>query len=246
MAIRDLFVRDLGRKIEGVVKVYDQAALAEEIREFVLTDWTEEKLKSVLDTFTESLDTRRKRAQPMDDMGIWISGFFGSGESHFAKLVGCLFQNQVVDAQTAETAMALFEKHLLDGRHVRDIKRRLGEIRLSATVKTVAFEIKSKQTLNNPSSIAEILLSTFYESLGYSDAIYPARIEKRLAGRGRYGDFEGEYQKLFGQTWEEGRKEHEFNRSRIAKVMGGLTAHDRRPPGPPRLRRRRDGPVRRR
>lgn len=29
MTIRELFVRDLGRKIEGVVKVYDQAALAE-------------------------------------------------------------------------------------------------------------------------------------------------------------------------------------------------------------------------
>jgi hypothetical protein len=73
----------------------------------------------------------------------------------------------------------------------------------------VAFEIKSKQTLNNPSSVAEIILSTFYESLGYSDAIYLARIEKRLESRSRYGDFKGEYHKLFGQTWEEGRKEHE-------------------------------------
>ncbi|MBK8482433.1 MAG: hypothetical protein IPL40_14920 [Proteobacteria bacterium] len=222
MPIRDLFVRDLGRKIEGVVKVYDHAALAQEIREFVLTDWTEEKLKNVLDTFTESLDARRKRAQPMDDMGIWISGFFGSGKSHFAKLVGYLLQNQAVDAETAESAMDLFEKHLNDGRFARDIKRRLGEIRLAASVKTVAFEIKSKQTLNNPNSVAEILLSTFYESLGYSDAIYLARIEKRLESRSRYGDFKGEYHKLFGQTWEEGRKEHEFNRSRIAKVMARI------------------------
>lgn len=219
MPIRDLFVRDLGQKIEGVVKVYDQASLVQEIREFVLTDWTEEKLKNVLDTFTESLDARRKRAQPMDDMGIWVSGFFGSGKSHFAKLVGYLLQDQVIDTQTGETAMALFEKNLHDGRYARDIKRRLGEVRLSAAVRTVAFEIKSKQTLNNPSSVAEILLSTFYEALGYSDAIYLARIEKRLEARGRYGDFKGEYHKQFNQTWEEGRKEHEFNRARIAKVM---------------------------
>lgn len=101
MPIRDLFVRDLGRKIEGVVKVYDYASLAQEIREFVLTDWTEEKLKNILDTFTESLDARRKRAQPMDDMGIWLSGFFGSGKSHFAKLVGYLLQNHAVDADGA-------------------------------------------------------------------------------------------------------------------------------------------------
>jgi hypothetical protein len=219
MPIRDLFVRDLGRKIEGVVKVYDQAALAQEIREFVLTDWIEEKLKDILDTFTESLDARRRRAQPMDDMGIWISGFFGSGKSHFAKLVGYLLQNPVVDLDTGESAMDLFEQHLHDSRPARDIKRRLGEIRSSASVKTVAFEIKAKQTLNNPSSVAEILLSTFYESLGYSDAIYLARIEKRLAARGRYLDFKNEYQRTFSQSWEEGRKEHEFNRSRIAKVM---------------------------
>ncbi len=219
MPIRDLFVRDLGRRIEGVVKVGDLAALAQEIREFVLTDWTEEKLKAVVDTFTESLDARRKRGQPMDDMGVWISGFFGSGKSHFAKLVGYLLENPIVDPATRASAMDLFERHLDDGRFARDIKRRLGEIRLGASVKTVAFEIKAKQTLNNPSSVAEILLSAFYESLGYSDAIYLARIEKRLAARGRYPDFKDQYQKLFGQSWEEGRKEHEFNRSRIATVM---------------------------
>lgn len=219
MTIRELFVRDLGRKIEGVVKVYDQAALAEEIREFVLTDWTEEWVKKLLDTFAESLDRRRKRAQPMDDMGVWVSGFFGSGKSHFAKLIGYVLQNHVVDGPGGETAMALFERHLHDGRHAGDIRRRLGEIRLGATVRTVAFEIKSKQTLNNPNSVAEILLSSFYESLGFSDAIYLARIEKRLADKGRYANFKGEYQRLYSQTWEEGRKEHEFNRKRIAEVM---------------------------
>src|SRR5439155_195711 len=180
---RDLFVRDLGRKIEGVVKVYDEAALADEIREFVLTDWTEEWLKKFLDTFAESLDRRRKRAQPMDGMGVWVSGFFGSGKSHFAKLTGALLQNAVADPATGETAADLFEGHLSGSRAGRDLKRRLAELRAGASVRTIAFEIKSKQTLNNPSSIAEILLSTFYEDQGFSDAVYLARIEKRLAGK---------------------------------------------------------------
>ena len=137
MPIRDLFVRDLGRKIEGVVKVYDRAALAQEIREFVLTDWTEEKLKQFLDTFAESLDARRKRAQTLDDMGVWISGFFGSGKSHFAKLLGYLLQNDVADPATGERAIDLFEAHLHDGRNARDVRRRLGEIRLGTRVTTV-------------------------------------------------------------------------------------------------------------
>ena len=222
MPIRDLFVRDLSTRIEGVVKVYDHAALAQEIRDFVLTDSLEKELKTILDAFTESLDARRKQAQLLDDMGVWISGFFGSGKSHFAKLIGALLQNERLDPATGETAIDLFERHLTGSRYAKDIKRRLAEIRRGACVRTIAFEIKSKQTLNNPGSIAEIILSTFYEGLGFSDAIYLARIEKRLAERGRYEDFKNEYARLFGESWEEGRKQHEFNRGRIAKVMARI------------------------
>ena len=43
--IRETIQRDLGEKIEGVVKVFDLSSLAPEIREYVVTDKIEEELK---------------------------------------------------------------------------------------------------------------------------------------------------------------------------------------------------------
>jgi hypothetical protein len=93
MTIREIIKRDLGVKIEGVVKVFDRAALASEFREYVVTDKIEEELKKIFDTFTQVSDTLRRGGRPRDVMGMWVSGFFGSGKSHFAKVLGYLLEN---------------------------------------------------------------------------------------------------------------------------------------------------------
>src|SRR6201993_3140029 len=101
MTIRDTIKRDIGVKIEGVVKVYDRAALASEFREYVVTDKIEDELKRIFDSFTQVSETLRRGGRSRDVMGMWVSGFFGSGKSHFAKVLGYLFQNTpLADAPT--------------------------------------------------------------------------------------------------------------------------------------------------
>jgi hypothetical protein len=77
--IRKIIQRDIGEKVEGVVKVFDQSALATEIREYVVTDKIEDELKRIFDTFTHVSETIRRGGASRDVVGIWISGFFGSG-----------------------------------------------------------------------------------------------------------------------------------------------------------------------
>ena len=89
--VRDLIKRDIGVKVEGVVKVFDRAALATEMREYVVTDKIEDELKRIFDTFTQVSETVRRGGAARDVMGMWVSGFFGSGKSHFAKVLGHIF-----------------------------------------------------------------------------------------------------------------------------------------------------------
>src|SRR5437773_410041 len=86
--VRDIIKRDVGVKVEGVVKVFDRNALAAEVREYVVTDKIEEELKRIFDTFTHVSETLGRGGATRDVMGMWVSGFFGSGKSHFAKVLG--------------------------------------------------------------------------------------------------------------------------------------------------------------
>src|SRR5262249_18427322 len=100
--IRAMIKPDLGVKVEGVVKEFDRAALAGEVREYVVTDKIEEELKRIVDTFTYASEALRRGGATRDVMGIWTSGFFGSGKSHFAKVLGYLLQNDALGPEGAE------------------------------------------------------------------------------------------------------------------------------------------------
>ena len=50
--------------------------------------------------------------------------------------------------------------------------------------RTIAFEIKSRQSLTNPNSVGEILISEFYRYIGLAENFVVARIERPLQQRG--------------------------------------------------------------
>jgi len=219
--IRELIRRDIGVKVEGVVKVFDRSALATELREYVLTDKVEEELKRILDTYTSVSDTLRRGGHSRDVCGIWLSGFFGSGKSHFAKILGYLLQNDQVAAPAPETCIELFTKHLHDTPRGRDIRLRLAEVAKTTVARMVAFEIKSRQSLTNSSSIGEILIGEFYRSLGYSENFVIARLERRLDRAGLLGKLEAAFLAKHGVAWRapEGRDDLATVRRRLSKVL---------------------------
>ena len=218
--VREVIKRDIGVKVEGVVKVFDRSALANEVREYVVTDKIEDELKRIVDTFTQVSQTIRRGGSSRDVVGMWVSGFFGSGKSHFAKVLGYLLQNDEL-GEGGERCIDAFVKHLSDSQRGKDVRLRLGEVKLNTQVRTIAFEIKSRQSLTNPNSVGEILLSEFYRDIGFGENFIVARIERRLQQRGLLEKLGETFEALHGVPWRsaEGRDDLMTVRRRLSKVL---------------------------
>src|SRR5258708_29489154 len=88
MLIKNLFERDIFRAINGVVKAdqLDDTSVWQELDEFVITRELDQHFRKFISWYLEAVD-QSKNSDPTGKMGIWISGFFGSGKSHFLKVL---------------------------------------------------------------------------------------------------------------------------------------------------------------
>jgi hypothetical protein len=92
MKIKNIFEKDINRYINGVITVgnNDEKAVQQEIEEYVVTQELKPHFSKFFDKFAASLE------HPNSEIGVWISGFFGSGKSHFLKMLSYLLENKVV------------------------------------------------------------------------------------------------------------------------------------------------------
>ena len=83
MPIKTLFANDIHRRIEEVIKVdqTDEEIIRDEINEYVVTDAIRTHYTDIFDAYRETPN------RPHEGIAIWVSGFFGSGKSSFAKLL---------------------------------------------------------------------------------------------------------------------------------------------------------------
>ena len=86
MKIQSMFQKDIDRPINGVVKVMqdDQQSLKDELSEYIITKELRRHFATFFDNYVKAIDT------PTDKIGVWISGFFGSGKSHFLKMLSVI------------------------------------------------------------------------------------------------------------------------------------------------------------
>jgi len=228
MEIRELFARPVDKRVanQGVAKVGDLAPLREELAEYIITETVERNLRTFLDLFTESMRTRGTD-QALEAMAAWCSGFFGSGKSHFVKVLGHILAANVVDTETNETAADLFRKRIPDDSPQKgDIEARLHEIGTKTWCHAVLMDVKSGENLINPNSVAEILLSAFYETCGYSPYIRVARHELFMERQGMYERFKQLYQERHGVSWESDRENYDYHQQRVAELMAECAPAD--------------------
>ena len=82
MFIKDIFLKDVERDIQSVVKVSENMGREiVEIDEYVITHEIFNYISKFIEAYKNTFVTRN------DEIGFWISGFFGSGKSHFLKIL---------------------------------------------------------------------------------------------------------------------------------------------------------------
>src|SRR5690554_6949409 len=97
MLIKDMFVKPIDRDIRGVVKVGqdDEKIVKNELEEYVVTQEMQKHFRDFFDSYERGINDYT------DNMGVWISGFFGSGKSHFLKILSYLLDNREVGGKRA-------------------------------------------------------------------------------------------------------------------------------------------------
>jgi hypothetical protein len=114
--IADLLESHFSRPIEEVVKVdnHDPDTVLTELTEYVVTDRIKAAYEDLFSAMAAALES------PNEGVGVWISGFFGSGKSYFAKNLGYVLANREVHGIPASS---LFLKQVESKRVTESVER---------------------------------------------------------------------------------------------------------------------------
>src|SRR5271166_364622 len=194
--IAELLSRDLSRRIEEVIQV-DQAekqAVFTEIDEYIATDSIRDLYAQLLKAIAEA------PSDPNEAIGIWVSGFFGSGKSSWAKNMGYALQNNKVLGQEFS---ALFKRQINDQR-VGDL---LDLINSRFPTEVIFFDIaKEQDTRRLTQRISEFLYVVLLRHLDYAEDFDIAELEIELEAEGKLDQFIKTCKKLHSQDWKMIRK----------------------------------------
>ena len=196
MKIRDIFERPIDRKIEEVIKVtqVDEEVVYEEISEYVVTDAIKEHFVEFLREYSET------PSSPHEGIGAWISGFFGSGKSSFAKILGYILEGRQIKG---ENARKLFKRQANDKR----ISDFLDYIKVKIPTKAIIFDVSMDRGVRSASDrITEIMYKVLLRELGYAEDFDIAQLEQDLEEEGKLEKFVKLYEKKYLQPWAKGRK----------------------------------------
>ncbi len=114
---------------------------------------------------------------------MWVSGFFGSGKSHFIKVLSYLLQNKTHTHQgQSKRAVEFFESKIKDAMLFGDIKRAV-----ASNTDVILFNIDSKADHRiGRDAILAVFLKVLNEMQGYcGDHPQIAHLERHLEGKGK-------------------------------------------------------------
>lgn len=222
MQIKDLFTKDIERKINGVVKA-DQTendTVFTELDEYVITKELAQHFEKFFDSYMPSVHDPKAKAAA-GKLGIWVSGFFGSGKSHFIKILSYLLKNiSASNGEIDKTAIEFFKNKNLDA-------FLLGEIdsAVSKDNTVILFNIDSRaNTDDGDNAILKVFLKVFNEEMGFSgDHPHIAHLERELTSKGVFDKFKTVFNELTGSNWVDERDAYDFYRDDLTQALSKVT-----------------------
>lgn len=204
--LKNLYAKDIEREIQGVIKVDDESYISQELDEYVVTDELLKHFNSFFEAYNAGINGNTEK------MGVWISGFFGSGKSHFLKIVSYLLENKIVNGKAA---VDYFDDKIEDKMLLADIKR-AGSI----PTDVILFNIDSKTENSNGTKdkILDVFEKVFNEKMGLSITPFVAEIERHIISLGKYEEFKKAFEEKANSPWEEMRDGIQFVEDEFANA----------------------------
>lgn len=216
MIIQDVFAKRIDREIKGVIKVGqgDAKNIQQELEEYVVTRELQKHFADFFSSYKKGINGRT------DKMGVWISGFFGSGKSHFLKILSYLLANKEVSDKRAID-------YFIDDQKIVD-PMVLADMKLAASVSTdvILFNIDSKSDMSGKQTkdaIVSVFLKVFNEMQGFCGSMpFLADLESQLTEKGRFEEFKRLFEEDYGKPWTEARHSFDFIQDSIVDVLAGM------------------------
>jgi len=200
--IKDLFAGAIDRRIEEVIKVdqADETIIRDELAEYVVTDSIRAHYLKIFDHYQTTWQ------KPNEGIAVWVSGFFGSGKSGFAKYLGLALANRNILGQGAG---ALLAQRCKDPK----VQVLLANIAERIPTEAVIFDVSTDRGIRTGNqSITEIMYRLFLQSLGYARDLDLSELEITLEEEGRLDAFKAKYREVFAKDWD-------FEKGKIAVAV---------------------------
>lgn len=217
MKIKNIFDRDIARPINGVVKAdqVDEDSIYQELDEYVITRELRGHFHALVDVLDETLGA--SAAVSGDKNGVWVSGFFGSGKSHFIKVMSYVLENEAHGpASDRKPSVEFFDAKFDDPTFYGDMKT-VAE----AGSETILFNVDTKADQDQDGrSLLGVFLKVFNEHLGYSsDHPHIANLERHLDKEGKLEEFHRQFEAAASETWKDCRDAWEFRRDELIEAL---------------------------
>ena len=200
MQIKEMFKDDIERKINGVVQVEQEKedVIKQEVKEYVVTSELKKHYTQFFNEYSESF------SEPTDNVGVWITGFFGSGKSHFLKMLSYLLENKEVDGKkTADYFREKFDDEL----SFMNIQKCV-----EVPTETILFNIDVESSgQKDDTAVLRVFSKVFYDHLGfYGNDLKLAKLEQYISKKGKMDAFKEAFENINGEPWVDTRSNFSF------------------------------------